>query len=252
VRLHDELSGGRNGAIANGLGGLSLALMCISGIILWWPGKRIWTRALTINWRAKWRRINFDLHSAVGFWAFLFVAMWAITGAYFVFPDVIQRPLHLFQTPTSAKHSTWKPGQQWLPIDVYLTEAAAAFPKDQFAYLYMDLSRPQGQITVFLARNAARSLTLQEDIVYFDPATANILWTDSSDRWSTAERVLMACYSIHFGNFGGTASKVIWVIIGLALPLLTVTGYLMWWNRLLKKQWEVLFKAGARRARSDV
>lgn len=240
-RLHNELLSGQNGAVANGIGALLLALMCLSGIILWWPGKRIWTRALAVNWRAKWPRINFDLHSAVGFWTLLFVAMWAITGAYFIFPSVIQKPLHLFVTPPAAPHSNWKPADPLLPLDSYLERASQAVPLRQLSYVYMDVFRPHGQVSVFLSRDPAVPLTLQEDIVYLDPSSAHVLWIESSDHWSPAERILMACYSIHFGDFAGLPSKLLWAFIGLALPLLTITGYLMWWNRLLKKKWKLYF-----------
>jgi uncharacterized iron-regulated membrane protein len=234
--LHNELLGGRNGAIANGVGGGLLGLMCLTGIVLWWPGQRVWMRALTVNWRAKWRRINFDLHSAVGFWTLPVILMWALSGAYFIFPDVIQRPLQLFRTPAAAKHSPWEPDGQLLSVDIYLSRAAKLYPKDQFAYLYMDVYRAGGQVAVFLSPHPDKPLTLQEDIVRLEPGTADVLWTESSSQWSFLEKLLMASYSIHFGDFGGTASKVVWALLSMSLSLLTVTGYLMWWNRALRKK----------------
>jgi uncharacterized iron-regulated membrane protein len=42
-----------------------------------------------VNWRAFFARFTWDLHSAVGFWSFVFVLMWGFTGFYFCFPDVI-------------------------------------------------------------------------------------------------------------------------------------------------------------------
>ena len=238
-RLHNELLGGRRGAIANGLGAGLLSLMCITGIVLWWPGKRIWRRALTVDWRARWRRINFDLHSSVGFWTLILVAMWAFSGLYFIFPDAIQKALRLFPPPVAAKESTWKPDDKILSVNKYLEEAARQFPKDELAYLYTDLARPGGQISVFLSRDPAVTLTLEEDIVRLDPATASVLWTESSDRWSPVEKVFMGSYAVHFGNFGGTIFKVIWLVLGLTISLLTITGFLMWWNRLLRKKWEL-------------
>jgi uncharacterized iron-regulated membrane protein len=40
-----------------------------------------------VNWRSSFARLNWDLHSALGFWCFLFVAVWGISGAYFSFPQ---------------------------------------------------------------------------------------------------------------------------------------------------------------------
>ena len=86
VSLHDDLLGGMNGRIVNGVGAILLLLLCISGAVIWWQGAKKWARGLTVRWRGGWQRINWDLHSAVGFWAFVAVLVWAISGIYLVFP----------------------------------------------------------------------------------------------------------------------------------------------------------------------
>jgi uncharacterized iron-regulated membrane protein len=86
VSLHDDLLGGMNGRIVNGVGAILLALLCVTGAIIWWQGSRKWRRGLTVQWNAGWQRINWDLHSALGFWAFIAVLLWAVSGIYLVFP----------------------------------------------------------------------------------------------------------------------------------------------------------------------
>jgi uncharacterized iron-regulated membrane protein len=86
VSLHDDLLGGMNGRIVNGLGAIVLTILCITGAIIWWQGARKWTRGLKVKWRSGWQRLNWDLHSAIGFWAFIAVLVWAISGIYLVFP----------------------------------------------------------------------------------------------------------------------------------------------------------------------
>jgi uncharacterized iron-regulated membrane protein len=88
VDLHDNLLLGMAGRRVNGVGAISLTLLCVTGAVLWWPGITHWRRSLTVNWRSSFARINWDLHSALGFWCFLFVTMWGISGAYFSFPQV--------------------------------------------------------------------------------------------------------------------------------------------------------------------
>jgi len=88
ARLHDDLlweDRGR-GRFVNGLGSILVTLLCITGAIVWWPGIRNWRRAATVRWRAAWPRLTFDLHSAFGFWFFLVLAMWAISGIYLSIP----------------------------------------------------------------------------------------------------------------------------------------------------------------------
>ncbi len=86
VSLHDDLLSGFTGRTINGVGAIVLVVLCISGVLIWWPGTAAWRRGLGVQWRAGWKRVNFDLHSAIGFWSFLFVFMWALSGVYLVFP----------------------------------------------------------------------------------------------------------------------------------------------------------------------
>ena len=86
VSLHDDLLSGFTGRTINGIGGIVLIVLCISGAVIWWPGTAAWRRGLSIQWRAGWKRVNFDLHSAIGFWSFMFVFMWAVSSVSLVFP----------------------------------------------------------------------------------------------------------------------------------------------------------------------
>lgn len=86
AHLHGDLLAGEAGRFVNGIGGLSLTLLCLTGAVIWWPGVKHWRRSLRIEWRASFPRINWDVHSAIGFWAFLFVLLWGISGMYFAFP----------------------------------------------------------------------------------------------------------------------------------------------------------------------
>jgi uncharacterized iron-regulated membrane protein len=85
--FHDDLSGGRTGRLVNGLGALAVMLLCLSGAIVWWPGKGHLWRGMTVRAHGPWYRFLRDLHGAMGFWLLVLVLMWTITGIYFAFPD---------------------------------------------------------------------------------------------------------------------------------------------------------------------
>jgi uncharacterized iron-regulated membrane protein len=85
--LHDNLLSGETGRRVNGIGALVLILLCLTGAVIWWPGIRNWRRSLTPVLRSNWRRLNWSLHSALGFWFFAFILMWGITGAYLSYPQ---------------------------------------------------------------------------------------------------------------------------------------------------------------------
>jgi uncharacterized iron-regulated membrane protein len=96
VDLHDNLLAGQTGRLVNGVGSCLITLLSITGAVLWWPGIKSWRRSITINWNTNWPRVNWDLHSAIGFWCWLFVMVWGISGIYFCFPAVFTPRIHLF------------------------------------------------------------------------------------------------------------------------------------------------------------
>jgi uncharacterized iron-regulated membrane protein len=146
--LHMNLLMGYSGRLINGVGGFLVAILSITGMVIWWPGIRRWRGSLTVRRNANPKRLNWDLHNTIGFWTFAIVFMWAITGAYLVLPK---------------------------PFDKALS---------------------------------------------FIPAAARLINIG----------ILRA---VHVGNFGGWPVKVLWLVLGLAPPVLFITGFIMWWHRVL-------------------
>jgi len=108
VRLHENLLSGVTGRALNGAGAILLTLLCASGAVIWWPGSARWRRSLTLRRSVGWRRLTWDLHSMLGFWAFLLVLMWALTGIYLSFPATfisLLKLLWVHGAPTPVSHS---------------------------------------------------------------------------------------------------------------------------------------------------
>jgi len=99
VSLHDDLLADRTGRAVNGIGAILLLVLCVSGAVIWWQGSSRWARGMTIRWSAGWPRFNWDLHSALGFWMFLLVLMWAVTGSYLTFPSLWTVPIDAIRPP---------------------------------------------------------------------------------------------------------------------------------------------------------
>lgn len=95
-KLHGSLLMDSDGMTANAVGGFLVGALCLTGIIVWWPGIENWRRALGIKAGAGWKRLVFDLHSATGVWSFVFLLMWGVTGGYFVFPQPFRAVVNLF------------------------------------------------------------------------------------------------------------------------------------------------------------
>ncbi len=50
----------------------------------------------------------------------------------------------------------------------------------------------------------------------------------------TVDNVLYWVARVHFGRFGGWSTKALWAAIGLLPPALFVTGFVMWWTRVIR------------------
>lgn len=87
VSLHDELLLDQDGRFWNGVGSVVVTLLALTGAIVWWPGISRWRRSITPKWKATWPRFSWDLHSALGFWFFVFVVLWGVSGIYLGIPE---------------------------------------------------------------------------------------------------------------------------------------------------------------------
>src|SRR6185312_11869680 len=94
--LHTNLLAGNTGRKVNGLMAILVVLLSITGLMIWWPGTGRLKRSLTIDAKSNWKRLNWDLHTVVGFWMFAFVFIWGVTGVYLVFPTPFQVAVNHF------------------------------------------------------------------------------------------------------------------------------------------------------------
>jgi uncharacterized iron-regulated membrane protein len=99
VQLHDDLLGGHIGRYVNGVGAALFTLLCLTGLVIWWPGIARWWRSLILRRDVGWARFNWDLHSAIGFWMFLFLLMWGISGIYLSWPEPFTNIVDYLQPP---------------------------------------------------------------------------------------------------------------------------------------------------------
>jgi uncharacterized iron-regulated membrane protein len=95
--LHDDLLFEESGRTINGYLAAILVLTCVTGAVVWWPGIGGWKRSLMVEARANWKRLNWTLHSAVGFWCFVIVLGFAFTGFYLVFQEPFQAIVDYFE-----------------------------------------------------------------------------------------------------------------------------------------------------------
>jgi uncharacterized iron-regulated membrane protein len=202
LNLHVNLLGGPTGRIVNGVCAILLTMLSLTGAVIWWPGIRNWRRSLTINLRANWKRINWDLHSAVGFWSFAFFFMWSFTGIYLVFPGPFEVVLNRFA-----------------PLDYYRLVTQESEPSSPSV-------KTSSTAVIVRVADGAPNGAPEKKRKRKRPTI----------HYSGGDQIIRTFLGAHFGNFGGMGTRILWAAIGLTPPFLFITGALMWWNRVLSRE----------------
>jgi uncharacterized iron-regulated membrane protein len=83
--------------------------------------------------------------------------------------------------------------------------------------------------------------------VYVEPATGAVVRVDKFSELPLGARLIRLMQPLHFGWFGGKLGlgrlgdyvvKAVYIGIGLAVPALAATAYLMYWNRFLSTRFK--------------
>jgi uncharacterized iron-regulated membrane protein len=97
--LHDDLFAGPTGRTVNGYGAFAILGVGVTGLVLWWPGVKTWRRSLVLPRGVGWKRVNWHLHSMIGFWSFAFLVVFVLSGIYLCFPDPFMNLADWLQPP---------------------------------------------------------------------------------------------------------------------------------------------------------
>ncbi|HQS82859.1 MAG TPA: PepSY-associated TM helix domain-containing protein [Thiobacillus sp.] len=235
--LHTELLAGEAGETALGIGGLLLIGLCVTGLVVWWPRNGKISQGFKIQWPARWKRLNFDLHRVSGIYAALFLLITAATGAAFVFNetaiDLVDAVTASAPRATPPRVESARPGTPTRSLDTLLRQADRALPAPTTW-----ISLPQTpQAPVVVRKKLAQELHPNgRNFVYLDQHSGRVLQLEHALAAPLGTRVFNTFYPLHIGAVAGTPTRVLQVIVGLAPTLLLVTGFVMWKNRRERKR----------------
>ena len=217
--LHFNLMAGRTGRLVNGAGAFAILILCASGLVIWWPSRRVALR----------------LHRVIGVWSATFIALSAITGLAFVFPAgfraLVQRASAVTVTrpPQSAVPAEGAARPSWPQM---VDRARAQAPGMPVARIVL----PFGDRGAFLVQFADHSPTPAGSAltaIYLDQYSGDRLAATAASRtWGDA--VMASMTPLHVGGLGGRAGRWAWFLFGLAPAVLFMTGSIAWWQRVVR------------------
>jgi uncharacterized iron-regulated membrane protein len=229
------------GKMVVGVSVLIFIVLMITGIVLWWPKRKTdRKRSFTIKWNGRWRRINYDLHNVLGFYATAIAIILAVTGVSMAFEWVengIYKVGNLGKTcPEEKKEfvsdSLNKSLVQNLPvIDRAYAWVTKQSPKAQM-YMFFENAKADG---VLRATAYQKSLHYAySDLYTFDKYTGKLLNYLPNAKKSTGMKLNNMNYDIHVGQIAGLPGKIIAFIVSLISASLPVTGFIIWLGKRKK------------------
>ena len=215
------------GKLIVGVSSILLFFLSCSGPVLWWRRK-----LFVVKWSAAPRRVNFDLHNMLGALCSLSLFCFSLTGIALSWDEstskFVNRVTGSGGMPSTPAMPQPSPGAAPLGVDQILVAARAALPGTEIDSLSIHPGEP-----VDLRMKFPEDRTpVGRSRVWVDPYTGRVL-----NVWSTRTAPLgfkinrMWIREIHSGDIFGWPTRILACIVCLVLPMLTITGTLIWWHR---------------------
>lgn len=231
IELHTDLLGGETGHNIVGIGGVSLILLGISGLVLWWPRGR-WKSAFAMHWKTNWKGRIYELHRVGGALACGGLMMIALAGSGLVWSAWFAATLATATgNAPKAKPKIAKSASKVLSLDELVKNADAAFGG---RLSRISFPAKSGAPLIIRKKLPADLHPNGVNYLYLDPRSGRVLRVDAAARAAIDGRLMNARYPLHIGLWGGSFSmltRILHALLGL-MPLgLFISGLVMWWNR---------------------
>lgn len=223
------------GAMIVGVSVLIFLALMITGIILWWPKRKSdRKRSFTIKWNGRWRRVNYDLHNVLGFYATSIAVILAITGLSIAFEWVQHSiykaanlgKLHPYEKIIPTSDTTkMLPNKIVSSVDIAFPEVQLRSPRAQMFLIYDPVGKKESiGVTAY-----SQSLHFyKSDQYYFDRYTGKLLKQLPHAQKSNGMKMNDMNYDIHVGQILGLPGKIIAFLASLICASLPVTGFIVW------------------------
>ena len=226
--FHTDMLLGDRGAFVMMLIAALLIVLSLSGIVLWWPRK-----ILSVRWSASGRRIVFDLHNAIGFYSFLFLFLFGVTGVVVHWQStwlpMTNRALHLPDTEPDLKISP--PSANARTISLEAAAAAARLMLSEPRVTQINMPGTRGVYRVWL-KYPEDGTPLGRSFVLINAYSGEVLYTRSARTVHVPTRFFREWNrEIHTGDILGWPTRILACVMSLMLPVLTITGPLFWWRK---------------------
>jgi uncharacterized iron-regulated membrane protein len=235
-KIHTSLLLGETGSFIQRWSVVVFVCMLITGIIIWFPNQiKSLKQALSIKWKGTAKRINYDLHNVLGFYASFILIIIALTGLFFAFKEVKN-------TAAFLSGSEFSDGKKVTSEFVEIKEPLAK--RYDRIYKTAMLQYPGANTTTFSIKKTGdlrlRMLypynwSRKQNTFYFDAKTGQPLRYKLYKDFNNADIIEATNYDLHTGRLFGYFGKIVAFLASLIAASLPVTGFIIWLKKKKKK-----------------
>jgi len=234
-QFHKNLLLGPPGSQVMGWGAILLVVLALTGLVLWWP-RKIWS----LGGAKATGRVSFDWHNFIGFYSSIFMLIFGVTGIVIHWEEgAMQLAGRLTGQSTTAlpvpKVAPAAPGAKPLTAGAAFTAATNAVPGAALVTM-QGLGGMNAPLRITMRFPEDRTPAGRTN-VFLHPTTGEVLLAQTSRNAPAPYRIVKFWNrQLHTGDTFGWLSRIVTAIASAFLPLLTITGPLIWWSRLSRKR----------------
>ena len=231
------------GKLIVGVSTIAMTIILISGLVIWIPRTRkALKNRLTVACGKGTRRLMYDSHVALGFYATIFLLIMALTGPTWSFGWYREAAYSLLgaepqpqsqQAGHGHRHNekkengrTERQQENSIAYDAALKEIQSLYSE----YNYIKLGK--NEATVSLNKNGYRQ---KADNIKFNPKTGEITEIRKFEDNSVRQNLRGLIYSLHVGTWGGPITKILYFLAALTGATLPLSGYYLWLRKRRKQ-----------------
>ena len=221
--------------------------LLISGLILWFPKK--WNKttlnsSFKIKWKAKLKRLNYDLHNVMGFYALTLAVLISFSGLLMSFHWLRESTYWITGGEKKDKNKTEQIVKENVLSKQQLDKLTAADfiwkkvrteiaveNKEAIIINFPDEPKDDFYACTDMHNGVWRDLYFDSTTLELIPKSQKYISNEPFSDW-----LMRTNYSLHVGAIGGISTKIFYFMASLICATLPITGFYIWWGRKKTKK----------------
>ncbi|SHF14081.1 Uncharacterized iron-regulated membrane protein [Microbulbifer donghaiensis] len=232
LELHYTLLLDDPGLAVTSVFSILLCLLGITGLVLY---RKFWKRLFTLRWNARLIVYFSDLHKMTGVFASPILLIVGFTGAWW---NITHFAHELREHAEGKEHYAMAERLYSDSLSLQLLREDAAGKVKGFEATYITMPwEPGVNITFWGDVHSSNPLLSQyASSVTYDAQSGEFIQASDIRDAGPGAKVVDSYRRLHFGDFAGLVSKLLWCVMGLSPLLLSVTGVYVWYRRRDKRR----------------